>query len=214
MTDADLQRIERSTFRSVADSGLWDIVLASLVAMFAIAPLLSGRLGDFWSAAVFLPFFAILLLGIRVVQARVIQPRIGIVEFSRQRLRRLTVLSVVMLVVNIVFFAVGIVAVARAPSLQGPIVPLTMSLMVLVGFSLAAFFLEIPRVFGYGLLLSLAPPIGEILFRRGYASHHGFPIVFGVCATVILVSGVVRFVRFLPPPLHVNGQPVREGADE
>ncbi len=83
MTDADLQRIERSTFRSVADSGLWDIVLASLVAMFAIAPLLSGRLGDFWSAAVFLPFFAILLLGIRVVQARVIQPRIGIVEFSR-----------------------------------------------------------------------------------------------------------------------------------
>ena len=214
MTDVDLKRMERATFRSVADSGLWDMLLASLVSMLAIAPLLSGRLGDFWSSAVFLPLFAVILLGIRVVQARVIEPRIGVVEFSRPRRRRLTMLSVIMLVVNVVAFVAGLVAASRAPSLQGPIVPLTMSLMMLVGFSLAAFFLEIPRVFGYGLLLAAAPPVGEALFRRGYASHHGFPVVFGVCATVILVCGIIRFVRFLPPPLDVNGQAVGEGADE
>ena len=85
---------------------------------------------------------------------------------------------------------------------------------ILVGFSLASFLLEIPRVFFYGLLLAVAPIVGEALFVRGYASHHGFPIVFGVSSCVILVSGIVRFVRFLPPPQGANGQPIVEGADD
>lgn len=213
MIDTDLRRIERSTYRSVVDSGLWDLFLASVVAMFAIAPLLSVHVGDFWSSTVFLPLFAAILVMIRVVQARVISPRMGAVEFARSRRRRLVVLSVIMLVVNVIALVVGLVVSTRAPVLNGQIVPLGMSLAILVGFSLAAFFLDIPRVFFYGLLLAIAPPIGEALFRRGYASHHGFPVVFGVCATVILVCGIVRFIRFLPPP-STDGQPDAESADE
>jgi hypothetical protein len=207
----DLKRIERSTYRSVADSGLWDIFLASMVAMFAIAPSLSVYLGDFWSSAVFLPVFLAFIVVIRVVQVRVIQPRIGTVEFARPRLRRLYGLTVVMLVVNIAAFIGGLVAATRAPAVQGQVVSLTLSLVLLVGFSLAALFLAIPRVFFYGVLLAAAPPIGEALFVRGYASHHGFPVVFGVCATVILVSGIVRFVRFLPPAQGADELPVADG---
>jgi len=214
MIDTDLKRIERATYRSVADSGLWDIFLACIVAMFAIAPLLSVHLGDFWSSAVFLPVFAVVLLVIRVVQVRVIGPRIGVVEFARPRRQRLVMLTVVMLVVNVLALIVGIVAATRAPTGQGEIISLGLSLVILVGFSLAALFLEIPRVFFYGLLMAVAPPVGEALFSRGYASHHGFPIVFGVCATVILVSGIVRFIRFLPRPQGMDGLPVTEGTDE
>jgi hypothetical protein len=214
MIDTDLKRIERATYRSVADSGLWDIFLACIVAMFAIAPLLSVHLGDFWSSAVFLPVFAVVLLVIRVIKDRVIRPRIGIVDFSRPRRQRLVMLAVVMLVVNVVALIVGIVVATQAPTGQGQIISLGLSLVILVGFSLAALFLEIPRVFFYGLLMAVAPPVGEALFSRGYASHHGFPIVFGVCATVILVSGIVRFVRFLPTPQGADGYPVTEGTDE
>ena len=213
MIDAELKRIERSTYRSVADSGLWDLLLASVVAMFAIAPLLSVHLGDFWSSAVFIPMFAALLVMIRVVQARVIQPRIGTVEFARPRRRRLLMLSVIMLVVNVIALVVGLVVSTRTPVVGGDIVPLGMSLAILIVFSLTAFLLEVPRVFFYGLLLAAAPLVGEALFRRGHASHHGFPIVFGVCAAVILVCGVVRFIRFLPPPRPDDG-PLPEIADE
>ena len=213
MIDADLKRIERSTYLSVADSGLWDLLLASVVAMFAIAPLLSVYLGDFWSSAVFIPVFAAVLVMIRVVQARVIRPRVGTVDFARPRRQRLVTLSVIMLVVNVIALVVGLVVSTRAPVVDGDIVPVGMSLALLVCFSLGAYLLEIPRVFVYGLLLAVAPLVGEALFRRGYASHHGFPVVFGVCATVILVCGIVRFSRFLPPP-STDDQPVPESADE
>jgi hypothetical protein len=213
MRDAELKRFERSTYRSVADSGLWDLFLASMISMFAIAPLLSVHLGDFWSSAVFLPVFAVLLVMIRVVQVRVIQPRIGTVEFARPRRQRLAALSVIMLVVNVIALIVGVVASTRAPVVDGRVVSLGMSLAILVAFSLSAYLLEIPRVFFYGLLLAIAPPVGEVLFSRGYASHHGFPVVFGACATVILVSGIVRFIRFLPPP-RADDEPLSEVSDE
>lgn len=211
MNNDDLRQIERSTYRAAADSGLWDIFLASIVSMLAIAPMLSVHLGDFLSAAVFLPVFAAIFVGIRFIQVRVIRPRIGAVEFARPRRQRLVALTVIMLVVNIAAFIGGLVAATRAPVVQGQVVSLTMSLVILVMFSMAALFLAIPRVFFYGLLLAAAPPIGEALFVRGYASHHGFPAVFGVGAIVILISGIVRFVRFLPPPREADRMPAAEG---
>jgi hypothetical protein len=208
MIDVELKQIERSTYRAVADSGLWDVLLATIVSMLAIAPLLSVHLGDFWSSAVFLPVFAVVLLVIHVVKVRVIEPRVGAVEFAEPRRRRMVRLNIVMLVVNIVALALGSVAV-----LGGPIVAFGMSMVILVGFTLASFLLEIPRVFFYGLLLAAAPIVGESLFVRGLASHHGFPIVFGISAVVILVCGIVRFVRFLPSSQPTDGRQTAEGFD-
>lgn len=213
MIDVELKQIERSTYRAVADSGLWDVLLATIVSMLAIAPLLSVHLGDFWSSAVFLPVFAVVLLVIHVVKVRVIEPRVGAVEFAEPRRRRMVRLNIVMLVVNIVALALGSVAALRAPVLGGPIVAFGMSMVILVGFTLASFLLEIPRVFFYGLLLAAAPIVGESLFVRGLASHHGFPIVFGISAVVILVCGIVRFVRFLPDPQRTDGRQTAEGVD-
>lgn len=204
----DLSLVERATFRATADSGLWDIFLASFFAMFAIAPLLSGRLGDFWSSAVFLPVWAAVYAVIRIVQARVVRPRIGSVRFAAPRRKRLATLAGVMLVLNCVALAAGIVAAGRAPTGGQWVFPIAFSLMLLVGFTLAGWLLQIPRLFLYGLTLAAAPAVGEVLWRRGLASHHGFPLVFGVCAAVILAIGIVRFIRFLPPRPDTEGNPV------
>jgi len=197
--DSDLQQLERNTFRAAADSGLWDIFLASVFAMFAVAPLLSGRLGDFWSSAVFLPVWAAVYALIRVIQERVVRPRVGWVRFGPARRQRLAWLTIVMLVVSLVALVAGLVAATLPPAGQLWLFPIALSLVLLVGFSSAALFLEIPRLFLYGLLLGMAPAVAEALWRRGLATHHGFPVVFGLCAAAILVTGVVRFVRFLPP---------------
>jgi len=46
MMHNDLQETERGTFRAAADLGIWDILIAAFLSMFAFAPLLSGRLGE------------------------------------------------------------------------------------------------------------------------------------------------------------------------
>jgi hypothetical protein len=199
MTENELKKLERATFLSTADTGLWDIYLASILSMLAIAPYLSVYLGDFWASAVFLPFFALLLWGIHLVKVRVIQPRLGIVEYGSPRQKKLRRLGVIMLVVNLAALLLGIVASVRFPMDQGHVFPIVLSLILLLGFSTAAFFLEIPRVFFYGILLAVAPLVGEELFQRGYVTHHGFGVAFGTCAVVILLAGIIRFVRFLPP---------------
>ena len=40
------------------DPGPWGLFLVSVLAMFALAPRLNGRLGDFWSQAAILPIWA------------------------------------------------------------------------------------------------------------------------------------------------------------
>ena len=198
MVDDDLKRMERDTFRAAMDTGLWDIFLASLFAVFAIAPHLSVRLGDWWSTAVFVPVWVVVFVIIRIVHTRVVVPRVGLIEVGARRRGRMKWLTSIMLVANLVALVAGIFAATRATPGQDSFFPHMLSLMLLLMFSTAAYMLGIPRLFFYGLLLAGAPLVGEELWQRGYVSHHGFPVVFGVAATVIFVSGLVRFWRIVP----------------
>jgi hypothetical protein len=196
--DRDLEALEKATFRAATDDGTWDVVAAGFVAMFAIAPLLSSTLGDFWSSAVFVPAWGALYLAVRLVRARVITPRIGVVRFGPPRTRRLRRFATTMLAVNVIAFFLGIGAVVAFQEewiKDGSLgFPLVLTLTCLVIFSMAAFTLGIPRYYGYGLMLAAAPLVGEWLWRRGLASHHGYPIVFGVAATVMAAAGILRLI--------------------
>ncbi|MCJ7735369.1 MAG: hypothetical protein MUP11_12585, partial [Anaerolineales bacterium] len=70
--------------------------------MFAIAPLLSKTLGDFWSSAVFLPFWAVVLLGLKEIQKKITRPRIGTVKFGAYRKNRLQKLNWIILGFNLI----------------------------------------------------------------------------------------------------------------
>jgi hypothetical protein len=202
MTPNDLKKAERAAFRAAFDIGVWDILIASVLSMFAIAPLLSGRLGDFWSTAVFIPVLAVVYVILRLVKNHVVAPRIGVVRlgsFRQARLRRLTVALAIM---NVVALVLGAVFALRLEPRSMWAAPIVLSLILLVGFSLAAYFLNIPRFFFYGLLLAVAPFVGEWLFRERYALHHGYPVVFGTAAAVIATVGLITLlvrVRNLGP---------------
>ena len=44
-------------------------------------------------------------------------------------------------------------------------------------------------------MTATAPLIGEMLWQEGLASHHGYPITFGVLSGLMILIGLVLFIQ-------------------
>ena len=206
-----LKEAERKAYRITTNDGLWDIFLGCFFLIFAIAPFLSRSLGDFWSSVVFLPFWGLVYLVMRLVRKQVVTPRIGVVKFGQARKNKLMKFSVVMVAVNVVALILGLVAAASFGMLPGQIYSILLGILLLIGFSIAAYLLDFSRLYLYGLLVGLSPLVGEWLWNRGAASHHGFPITFGVASGIMILVGLVVFVRLLHEnPVLNEGVPTQK----
>jgi MFS family permease len=206
-----LKEADRKVFRTAHNDGLWDILLGCFVLMFAIAPSLSPSLGDFWSSALFLPFWGLVFLLIRLIRKYVVTPRVGVVKYGQARRNKLMKFSVVMLMVNVVALILGFVAAMNFGRVSGQMATIILGLIFLIGFSIAAYFLDFSRLYIYGLLVGLSPLVGEWLWTQGYATHHGFPITFGITAGIMILVGLAVFVRLLRDhPVPREGIPFEE----
>jgi MFS family permease len=192
-----LKQAERRVFRIAFNDGLWDIFIGSFALQFAIGPLLSPHLGDFWSALIFLPFFTLILFIIWLVRKHVVIPRIGFVKFGPSRKKRLKKFSAMMLVANLVALIIGANYALNFNVNSGSSPMVVFGLILLIISSLAAYFLNFIRLFVYGALFLLSAWIGEWLFIHYRISHHGFPITFGITAGIIMMTGVIIFFRLL-----------------
>jgi hypothetical protein len=175
-------------FRETVRDGVIDIMIGCFFLMFVFAPLLSVRIGDFWSSAIFLPFWLVIYLGLRFIRKNLILPRIGKIEFSDYRKKRLMNINLVFLVFNLIALGLGVVAYFNIDKFQG-IIPF--SILMLLGFSLGGYMIESPRLYIYGFLAMLAPLVGEYLWNNHGFSHHGFPVTFGVLAVGVIMTGLV-----------------------
>ena len=200
-TPVSLKSAERKAFRTTLADGLWDIFIACFLLQFAIAPLLSETLGDFWSSFVFLPLWGLAYLAIWLTRKYVVSPRIGQATFGPVRKKKLRAFTMIMLALNVLVFVAGLV-VALVVSFQDRtqlswLISLFLGAFVLMGFSLAGYLLDTPRFYLYGLMLLIAPPVGEWLFQNHGFTHHGYPVVFGFSAGVMILTGLVLFLRLL-----------------
>lgn len=206
-----LRDAERRAFRATYNDGLWDILLGCFLLIFVIAPFLSARMGDFWSSAVFIPFWLLAYVMVRLIRRRVVKPRIGAATFGRERKAKLMKFTVIMLVVNIAAFVLGIIAAFNLGRMSGEATPIMFGLIFLLACSIAAYFLEFNRLYAYGILIGISPVIGEWLFKHGNASHHGFPLMFGITAGIMFMVGMVIFIRLLRDnPIPIEGFPSEE----
>jgi hypothetical protein len=192
-----LKELEKSVFKVSVQDGFIDIIVGLFLLGFAVAPLLSESLGDFWSTAVVWLIIGLIYLGLQAVRKHLIQPRVGKIEFGSYRKKRLTRLNLVMLVFNLVALIVGIVVFFRFSTLPGWAITFSFSIIMLVGFSLVAYMLEFPRLFIYGILAAFAIQIGEFLYQNFQFSHHGFPAVFGTMSAALILIGLAIMVRIL-----------------
>jgi hypothetical protein len=207
-----LREAERKVFRTAYDDGLWDVFLGSFLLLFAVAPLLSPILGDFWSSAVFLPYWVLVFLAIRLVRKHVVARRVGVVRFGQARKARLRRFTLVMLLLNAAALILGFIVAPNFARVPGQMIAFAIGAMLLIGFSIAAYFLNIGRFYVYGLLAGLAPLVGEWLWTHGYAADHGFPVTFGVTAAIMILAGLAVFVRLLRDnPVPTEAIPPEEG---
>jgi len=216
VANIDLKELERKAFRSVFQDGLWDIFIGFLFTQFAIAPFLSEwGLGDFWSSAVLFPVYMIVLVGVMLAKKYVVAPRLGLVQFNKQRKSKLKKL---ILMTNIILFF-GIIAALFFIDLSNLqikwLFPATFCLILLLGFSAVAYLLDLARFYIYAAMNCLAVVIGELLYQFADASHHGFPVAFGTTSSIMIVVGLVLLVNFLrkypKPGENLNQQGVRNG---
>lgn len=192
-----LKDAERKIFRTTYNDGLWDIFLACFFFTFIIELYISPYWGDFWSSTLMLPVMAISYLIIWLIRKYVVIPRSGVVKFGIMRKTKLKKFSLIMLIVNILAFISGLVAVLSFGSFPGQIYSYFFGVTLLIFFSFAAFFLDINRLYIYGLIAGLSPLIGEWLWNLGIAAHHGWPLTFGTLAGIMTLIGFVIFYRFL-----------------
>ena len=192
-----LKELEKSMFRESTQDGIIDIFIGGFLLIFAIAPLLSRSLGDFWSSMVFLPIWGLLYIGLKIVRNKFIKPRVGMIEFGTYRKKRLTRLNVVILIFNLLALALGVLSFYQFATLPGWVHTARLSIILLVGFSLAGYMMEFTRLYIYGVLVAAAPLIGEYLYQNFGYSHHGFPVTFGALATILIITGITILVRIV-----------------
>jgi MFS family permease len=191
-----IKEADRTVFRTSFDDGLVDIFISCVVLMLVVGPLLSVYLGDYWSSAIFIPFWAAVSLILLWTRKNVIKPRAGVVKYSPMRKKKLTLFTGIMLTLNVVFFILGLVAFAT-PSGRGWTITIAFAGMLLISFSLAGYFLDVTRFYLYGLMLSGGFFLGEWLYRTYGVSHHGIPIVFGISTGIIFLIGLFKFITFV-----------------
>lgn len=192
-----LPEAEQKAFRLRYDDGLWDLVLGSFFLIFPLAVYLSPSLGDFWSSAAIVPLLAVVWLAVWQVRKHVVQPRIGTMSPGPARRAVLFRFTRVMLVANVAALILGLIAALTVGRMPGLLTGIIFGMMLLVGFTFAAYLLGFSRLYVYGLLLGLCPPVGEYFWSRGLLPHHGFPVTFGTAAGVMIFVGLVVFIRLL-----------------
>ncbi len=195
--EISLRDAERKAFASTFQHGLWDIFIGCFLLQFVVAPFLSRSFGDFWSSAVFVPFWGVTFAILWFVRKHVVTPRVGAVRFGAWRKARLMRFNVVMLIVCLAALALGILSAVDFGVVPDWMIGARSGLVFLLVFSGAAYFLNFTRLYAYGILVALSPLVGEWLWVSVGVPHHGYPVTFGTTAAIAICVGVVKFVRLL-----------------
>lgn len=200
----DLNKADRRVFSASIDDGLLDIFISSVTLMFVLGPItttyLNAFLGDTWGdfigTVMFIPLWVMVFLVLRWIRKNLVVPRMGLVKYGPTRKKKLSKFSWVMMTLNVIFLIAGFVM-SVVPRGSGWLSVLPFSAIVLISFTIAAYFLDITRFYVYGLLLGLAPILGEWLYREFGVAHHGFPVTFGIATLIIFLVGLIKLLSIL-----------------
>lgn len=195
-TSINLKHVEQKAYRLIHEDGLLDLGLGVYVGGFALIPLVNRIIqDDFWSSMILLPVYLLVFLGYRFGKKWITVPRIGLLNYSASRKKKLSTITAVTAVLLFIIFLGGIWSFLNFSKMNfSPL--FVLSGCAFLGFCLAAYLLALPRLFVYAVLTAAAGPVGEVLWVNFRTAHHGIPLTFGITALVMILIGIILLIRF------------------
>ncbi|MCJ7622729.1 MAG: hypothetical protein MUO76_04435 [Anaerolineaceae bacterium] len=172
------------------------------------------EIGIGWTLAM-LAAFAFLSYGaFHLAKKHITAPRMGLVKFGMVRKKKLKKLTIVLSGSALLGVILFILILALKNTLPGWMLPITIfGVNCIIVFSLGAYFLDFPRLYGYGILYALAFQL-SILLNEWFELNvnYSFPAVYGAFAGIMVVIGTVISIRFLRkyPRLSLDDLDARE----
>ena len=186
----DLVDIERRAYQTIWDDGLLDVFVGACIVAVAVFWVIGEAV---WGAI--LP--ALLVPVWQSVRKRIVEPRTGYVEFSRERTDRekkglwlMALLSVLTLALGISVFFVTRANPRELDNLVPTVIPALPAVLLGLGSVLVGLVFGIQRFVGYGALLFVGAAVGAFL-RAGPGWH------FLVPGVLILIVGLILLTSFL-----------------
>ena len=197
----NLKELERKAWTSYFQDGLWDIYLGLLLLAMAIGALLSDiGVPGAWHMTIYGTLMVLSMLVLWAGKKFITVPRMGRVKFGPKRKAKLNWVRVVLLLSVLVGAGVFVAGLAMRGNRPGWLnaaffFPAAWVVNAIVVFSLGAYFLDFSRLYLIGVLCALPVPL-DMMFHEFAGIDLSF-IAFGVPAIIILIVGLVMFVRFL-----------------
>ena len=186
-----LREIEKKVWFRTFEHGMWDIGIGSMFMMFGLSILASfAALSAIWMVG--------LLPGFREIGRRLIEPRIGRVQFRERRKQATTrvtgMLTVTAVMGMVTFLFITWVSKGTAPAWAqwiGDHFVIFIGLIWGGALAVTGWLVNFPRLYAYGALIFGSLVITD--FVKGY--HLGFSLT--IVGGLILLTGIILLIRFL-----------------
>jgi hypothetical protein len=194
----NLKEIEKRSYRSFFQTGLYDVAFGVLLLSFAIAPVIRDVIGRFYMPFIIIPAPLIMLFGRKYL----IVPRLGIVKFGEKResakkkMMIISALSTTILAALLVLTVAGVFPGFIGETLSGVMFMLIVGIIVIILMGFIAYIMDFKNMLYYGLAIGIGIPTAE--FLHGIV---GVPldslITFGTLGSLLLIYGLVNLSHFL-----------------
>lgn len=205
-----LKKIEKKAFSSTYQDGLFDLLIGIFLITMGLSVMLEKTypLADWWIAILMAPFILAFVLCKKFITI----PRMGMVRFSEKRIAKIKktvgILFVFLFLGIVVFILFSIGIIPHRWIIKGiQIPPILWAAASIIGFSLAAYSLDIKRYYFYGILFAIPLPFHVFLKYNPKFSHMSL-IMFFISGVIIVVIGILLLLRFLrdyPIPSEEEG---------
>ena len=196
----DLKEIEKKTWRSTLEDGILDIYFGILILGLGMGMTISSLLPNHIDMLVPFFFIGIGLAFFLPAKKFVTKPRLGVVKFGFKRkgrkLKTLIVLSVNLLIL-LILFLIRFINPELSLEFPGYLDGLILGLLFITApMCFAAYFLQYPRFYFFGLLVGLSFFLSD-LFSIFIPEPFDTLIVFSLISSTIIFIGIVSLIKFI-----------------
>jgi hypothetical protein len=194
----DLGKLERKTAAIIFKTGIVDIGIGMVFLVSALAMI-------FDDIRYYIDiFFIVPVVFILLAKRYIVDPRLGVVEFSKRRVKRsmwmiISITTFLVIMLSLTFLGKGVIA-------NSIIHPRWIISGIIFGICISiAFFLEFRRMYLYGFIITGSFLLSEVLRDNpGFVPDNGYAYLFG--ALILLAIGSYYFITFLRKYPLINEQ--------